>query len=44
MVVVRPCLVAHNNRAIVLDPFWETWGVFHLPRDSGNSGWVVNET
>ena len=20
------------------------WGVFHLPRDSGNSGWVVNGT
>ena len=23
---------------------WNTMGVFHLPRDSGNSGWVVNET
>ena len=22
----------------------ETLGVFHLPRDSGNSGWVVNGT
>ena len=23
---------------------WNTWGVFHLPKNSGNSGWDVNGT
>ena len=36
--------LSHLHFTLRTNFLYKTMGVFHLPRDSGNSGWVVNGT